>query len=135
MCSWTNRYKCLDLGKTLRQVQNSFYEDLRVGLVLEMGIENISQIPSFWVWNTAFESCVVLHFDFLSYQKYITYDQLSDWHDWVVLICQYYQLFWSDKMFISKILFFIKERLRSRCPSTMLFNTKHAHEFFNIVSL
>lgn len=134
--SWANRYrvKCLDPGKRLRQVQNSFCEDLRVELVLEMERENVFKRPSFWVWNTAYESCDVLHFDFLSYQKYITYDQMSDWHNWLVLICQYYQLFWSDKMFISKILYFIKERWRSPCPFTMLFNTEHAHEFFSIVS-
>lgn len=105
MFSRANRVKCLDPGKRLWQVQNSFCEDIRVELVLEMERENVFKISSFWLWNTAYKSCGVLQFDFLSYQKYITYDQMSDWHNQLVLICQYYQLFWSDKMFISKLLY------------------------------
>lgn len=41
----------------------------------------------------------------------------------------------SDLIRCSFQKYFIKERWRSQCPSTMLFNIKHAHEFFKIVLL
>lgn len=41
----------------------------------------------------------------------------------------------SDLIRCSVQKYFIKKRWRSQCPSTMLFNIKHAHEFLNIVLL
>lgn len=76
-----NRYraKYLDPGKRLKQVQNSFCEDLRVELVFEMEKENVlkSHLSEFGTLPLKVVMSFTLTF-FLTKSTLRTYDQASD---------------------------------------------------------
>lgn len=132
MFSRANRVKCLDPGKRLWQVQNSFCEDLRVELVLEMKRENVFKILSEF---GTLPIKVVVSFNLTFFLTKSTLLMIKCQIDITNLCWSANITSFSDLIRCSFQNYFIKERWRSPCPFTMLFNTEHAHEFFNIVSL